>query len=228
MQRFGRGVEVEAQPVGLVMQLGFNPRDEVALGEFGETRAERDDDRLQPLGGARALGGDRRLGFLERGLILQRLNHADERAGRIADQVGVDREVDARAARQVAPVLGFQAVAAAAVALRGIERADFRRPAFEREIGEARTRREVEALPMILGADHLGRLEAGQAGAGVVPHRDATVAVEDECRNRHFVDDPRRVSAEIRPVAAGLALAGPADRGDRLPEAGKNHPRSPR
>ena len=120
-----------------LVQLGFDPRDEVALGEFGEAGAERGDDRLQPLGGVRALGGDRRLGFLDRGQILQRLDDADHGAGRIAHQVGVDREIDAHAARQVAPVLGFQAIAAAAVALRGVERAHFRRAAFQREIGEA-------------------------------------------------------------------------------------------
>ena len=77
---------------------------------------------------------------------------------------------------------------------------------------------------MILGADHLGRLEAGQAGAGLIPEGDATVAVEDECRHRHLVDDPRRVPTEIGPIAGSLGLAG----GDRLSEAGKNHARSPR
>ena len=53
MQRFDGGVEVETQPVGLLMQFGFDSRDEVALGEFGEAGAERGDDCLQPLGSAR-------------------------------------------------------------------------------------------------------------------------------------------------------------------------------
>ena len=81
IERFGGGVEVETQSIGLVVQFGFDPRHEVALGEFGEAGAERGDDRLQPFGGARALGGDRRLGFLDGCQILQRLDDADDGAG---------------------------------------------------------------------------------------------------------------------------------------------------
>jgi len=153
----------------------------------------------------RPFGGDRRFGFLDRGQVLKRLDHADHRAVGVADHVGVDREVDAHAARQVAPVLRLQAVGAAAVALVGVERGDLGRLALEREIGETGACGEIEALPMVLGADDLRRFEPSQPCAGVVPHRDPAVAVENEGRHRHFVDDAACVAAEVGPAAVRIA-----------------------
>jgi hypothetical protein len=94
------------------VQAGFNAGDEIAVGQLVEPGAERGADGFEMGGLFRALGRDRRFRQLLRSHVLKGLDHADHGAVVVANSAGVDRQIDAGAPRQIAPVLGPQASAA--------------------------------------------------------------------------------------------------------------------
>ena len=114
--------------------------------------------------------------------VAQGFDDGDQLTMIIVNRTGVDGEVAAFADhRHDAPVLGVQAEAEwAGAGVRGIERVQLIMLFEGDDIGQAVALLAVKPAPVVAGADHFCRRDAGQSFAGVVPDGDAAVRVEHE------------------------------------------------